>query len=120
MSNEFLFFFFFQAEDGIRDTSVTGVQTCALPICPDTPSFNVNSGVSGPLHSTPSAPSCSHTQCVWQNQSRQLPGCWSCSTVIRPSGTSTSTVGLRKANGNATYRASFSSVAVLEIGRAHV
>src|SRR5437879_11499061 len=29
-----LFFFFFQAEDGIRDTSVTGVQTCALPICP--------------------------------------------------------------------------------------
>src|SRR5882762_2538899 len=29
----FLFFFFFQAEDGIRDSSVTGVQTCALPIC---------------------------------------------------------------------------------------
>src|SRR5437764_12511596 len=27
-----LIFFFFQAEDGIRDTSVTGVQTCALPI----------------------------------------------------------------------------------------
>src|SRR5436189_523259 len=27
-----LSFFFFQAEDGIRDTSVTGVQTCALPI----------------------------------------------------------------------------------------
>src|SRR5437764_14409835 len=27
-----IFFFFFQAEDGIRDTSVTGVQTCALPI----------------------------------------------------------------------------------------
>src|SRR5260370_10716787 len=27
-----LFFFFFQAEDGIRDSSVTGVQTCALPI----------------------------------------------------------------------------------------
>src|SRR5438046_7053187 len=26
-------FFFFQAEDGIRDWSVTGVQTCALPIC---------------------------------------------------------------------------------------
>src|SRR5260370_21149042 len=25
-------FFFFQAEDGIRDSSVTGVQTCALPI----------------------------------------------------------------------------------------
>src|SRR6266516_5893895 len=26
-------FFFFQAEDGIRDRTVTGVQTCALPIC---------------------------------------------------------------------------------------
>ena len=26
-------FFFFQAEDGIRDVAVTGVQTCALPIC---------------------------------------------------------------------------------------
>src|SRR5256885_2780914 len=26
------FFFFFQAEDGIRDYKVTGVQTCALPI----------------------------------------------------------------------------------------
>src|SRR5690606_40877461 len=28
----FCFFFFFQAEDGIRDFHVTGVQTCALPI----------------------------------------------------------------------------------------
>src|SRR2546421_4264981 len=34
------FFFFFQAEDGIRDLIVTGVQTCALPIfgvCPVVP-----------------------------------------------------------------------------------
>src|SRR6266498_4334161 len=30
-----LFFFFFQAEDGIRDADVTGVQTCALPIYRD-------------------------------------------------------------------------------------
>src|SRR6266850_2903908 len=29
----YFFFFFFQAEDGIRDYKVTGVQTCALPIC---------------------------------------------------------------------------------------
>src|SRR5205085_9329887 len=29
-----LLFFFFQAEDGIRDLTVTGVQTCALPILP--------------------------------------------------------------------------------------
>src|SRR5438876_6718936 len=31
----FLCFFFFQAEDGIRDGRVTGVQTCALPISID-------------------------------------------------------------------------------------
>src|SRR5215204_6935474 len=31
--NIFFLFFFFQAEDGIRDHCVTGVQTCALPIC---------------------------------------------------------------------------------------
>src|SRR3712207_7992064 len=30
-----MLFFFFQAEDGIRDIGVTGVQTCALPIAPD-------------------------------------------------------------------------------------
>src|SRR2546430_5462433 len=30
-----LCFFFFQAEDGIRDLTVTGVQTCALPILGD-------------------------------------------------------------------------------------
>src|SRR5699024_12128222 len=29
-----ILFFFFQAEDGIRDRNVTGVQTCALPISP--------------------------------------------------------------------------------------
>src|SRR5436309_7984971 len=34
------FFFFFQAEDGIRDFHVTGVQTCALPISRPIPSFN--------------------------------------------------------------------------------
>src|ERR1019366_9685102 len=32
MRRRLLMFFFFQAEDGIRDWSVTGVQTCALPI----------------------------------------------------------------------------------------
>src|SRR2546429_6588886 len=41
--------FFFQAEDGIRDVAVTGVQTCALPICFATRSF------------LPSAPLPSHT-----------------------------------------------------------
>src|SRR5258708_40034553 len=33
MCGWFVYFFFFQAEDGIRDDLVTGVQTCALPIC---------------------------------------------------------------------------------------
>src|SRR2546430_7147752 len=31
-SSGYIYFFFFQAEDGIRDLTVTGVQTCALPI----------------------------------------------------------------------------------------
>src|SRR5205807_3467363 len=34
-SGEMFGLFFFQAEDGIRDYKVTGVQTCALPISPD-------------------------------------------------------------------------------------
>src|SRR5256885_6215081 len=37
--------FFFQAEDGIRDYKVTGVQTCALPIC-DTAALVEKSGQS--------------------------------------------------------------------------
>src|SRR2546426_3138201 len=42
------FFFFFQAEDGIRDYKVTGVQTCALPI--STPRRNalvIGAGLAG-------------------------------------------------------------------------
>src|SRR3989441_12830645 len=76
-------------------------------------SFSVSRGVSGPVQSLPPAASCSHPQCAWAYQSRQPPRCWSRSTVIRPSGTSTSTVGRVRANGNATYSASFSSVAAL-------
>src|SRR5437588_4272141 len=40
----YFFFFFFQAEDGIRDHCVTGVQTCALPICDRRRSRAVHSG----------------------------------------------------------------------------
>src|SRR5207248_8698299 len=41
----YIFFFFFQAEDGIRDRTVTGVQTCALPISARGPrSIKVYSG----------------------------------------------------------------------------
>src|SRR5215204_3409094 len=42
---QIFFFFFFQAEDGIRDHCVTGVQTCALPI----------SGAPGKRHALPHA-----------------------------------------------------------------
>src|SRR2546423_2878824 len=35
IDQDFAFYFFFQAEDGIRDKLVTGVQTCALPISDD-------------------------------------------------------------------------------------
>src|SRR5688572_32621844 len=42
-------FFFFQAEDGIRDLTVTGVQTCALPISP-------SDGATNPERRPPSPP----------------------------------------------------------------
>src|SRR5256885_8574102 len=43
------YFFFFQAEDGIRDYKVTGVQTCALPISCRTASATTSSpGTSSP------------------------------------------------------------------------
>src|SRR5256886_14989120 len=41
------FFFFFQAEDGIRDLTVTGVQTCALPISREARDLIENHGVRG-------------------------------------------------------------------------
>ena len=42
--------FFFQAEDGIRDRLVTGVQTCALPICTMCPRRPSGGGVGPGLH----------------------------------------------------------------------
>src|SRR5258708_29268160 len=51
----YLFFFFFQAEDGIRDDLVTGVQTCALPISASRPAFAITEITEGhpeglPIH----------------------------------------------------------------------
>src|SRR5256885_4620381 len=51
-------FFFFQAEDGIRDYKVTGVQTCALPIYLQVPiryrmTNNPSSGINVALHASP-------------------------------------------------------------------
>src|SRR5256885_9359123 len=42
-----MFFFFFQAEDGIRDYKVTGVQTCALPIWAERPGLHHRRPVGG-------------------------------------------------------------------------
>src|SRR5256885_5673528 len=57
------YFFFFQAEDGIRDYKVTGVQTCALPIsrpAAETSSLSPNRTGPGilprPARSAPTAP----------------------------------------------------------------
>src|SRR2546430_9707881 len=47
-------YFFFQAEDGIRDLTVTGVQTCALPI-----SFSIT--MSARIKGHLAQPSCSHS-----------------------------------------------------------
>src|SRR2546426_2875749 len=44
---EYAFFFFFQAEDGIRDYKVTGVQTCALPISAQPQSATPGGGRAG-------------------------------------------------------------------------
>src|SRR3712207_8040085 len=45
-----LLFFFFQAEDGIRDIGVTGVQTCALPISvTSSKSHSISKGRDSPL-----------------------------------------------------------------------
>src|SRR5256884_4094485 len=47
-----VFFFFFQAEDGIRDVAVTGVQTCALPI---SSKARKRLSVVAPINTTPPA-----------------------------------------------------------------
>src|SRR5438034_3408315 len=44
------FVFFFQAEDGIRDHCVTGVQTCALPISAGTATFSTANSKAFTLH----------------------------------------------------------------------
>src|SRR3989440_7028012 len=49
-----IFFFFFQAEDGIRDLIVTGVQTCALPISPGP--AHAHGAVAGAVHLRGGAP----------------------------------------------------------------
>src|SRR2546430_4238541 len=59
-----LFFFFFQAEDGIRDLTVTGVQTCALPISAQ-PSPPAPTGCTPASTSTARRPCGSPCSCCW-------------------------------------------------------
>src|SRR5438067_6864688 len=54
------FIFFFQAEDGIRDRNVTGVQTCALPI------FHA-------AHAAASPRSCAAACAAWTSSGRSRP-----------------------------------------------
>src|SRR2546430_9295133 len=49
----FVCFFFFQAEDGIRDLTVTGVQTCALPISVFCERFAIARSIAWKLSSRP-------------------------------------------------------------------
>src|ERR1017187_10080938 len=68
---------FFQAEDGIRDTSVTGVQTCALPICTGRSPLGLFARICT-LPSTPDTPT--------GNRAAPYPGVWllrtlSCASV---------------------------------------
>src|SRR5439155_14702749 len=49
------YIFFFQAEDGIRDGHVTGVQTCALPIC-SSPERQLTAGILKPALSGARSP----------------------------------------------------------------
>src|SRR5260370_19847816 len=70
--------FFFQAEDGIRDSSVTGVQTCALPISP-----SLRRGVRVP--SSPVRPRLGSVG-TWQKRTRSV----AIGQITRPSSASSS------------------------------
>src|SRR5437763_16178662 len=61
-----LVLFFFQAEDGIRGTSVTGVQTCALPISSGAPPTSR----CPPCRRSPSPPTCRRRQCCRSEERR--------------------------------------------------
>src|SRR5258707_9473313 len=72
-----LLFFFFQAEDGIRDIGVTGVQTCALPIwatcrgMPDALAYSeANNSLSGYCSVNSHNNSCARASCFSRRAAR--------------------------------------------------
>src|SRR2546430_12725863 len=82
-----LFFFFFQAEDGIRDLTVTGVQTCALPIYMVGGMLVTNSGA------------LAERLGFIQNASGAVPGPFDCWLALR--GTKTLALRMRQHDANA-------------------
>src|SRR3712207_1280015 len=82
-------FFFFQAEDGIRDIGVTGVQTCALPICAAARATGRSSPSTSGIGSatTPSGSARSSRSTAWGTRPRPrstsapvAPSAWCCAT----------------------------------------
>src|SRR2546430_6773562 len=67
-------FFFFQAEDGIRDLTVTGVQTCALPICRSSSSSSILERFSA-----------ANRTITWQVLQAHLPPQLCCRSMLFPS-----------------------------------
>src|SRR5699024_11367635 len=68
-------FFFFQAEDGIRDRNVTGVQTCALPIWKDCPPAHRAAGcphrrMAPPFPAAPAGPG--KRRSPWRSEERRV------------------------------------------------
>src|SRR5205807_5899286 len=64
--------FFFQAEDGIRDYKVTGVQTCALPILASSVCLYVGRTGAFPLPIMPPSSSACPTPRTWQGTATKV------------------------------------------------
>src|SRR5712664_2373140 len=70
----FFLFFFFQAEDGIRDLIVTGVQTCALPICSGRRRRPVASRSALPARPRPETPDVADRTCCSPCETKESSG----------------------------------------------
>src|SRR3989440_1228563 len=67
------YFFFFQAEDGIRDLIVTGVQTCALPIFSIAAQYRIRPNVEWELWRSDMREFRFHRSTVVRTHTRQCP-----------------------------------------------
>src|SRR5256884_5997028 len=70
--------FFFQAEDGIRDVAVTGVQTCALPISAPRISFRAGTSKFPAAWMRASAASLGVANCFWDGCEDGAGDCFAC------------------------------------------